>query len=114
MDRVEGRINDSVLFNLWSGEGWLTYLVVEGPGDWRISTTPYYYNKVARDSKPVEWGIKSNAISTVIYFRHWFPVMIFATAAALPWLPWRFSLRTLLIATTLLALVVGLVVWAAG
>ena len=32
----------------------------------------------------------------------------------LPWLPWmpgRFSLRTLLIATTLVAVVLGLIVW---
>jgi hypothetical protein len=43
---------------------------------------------------------------------YWFPVIIFATLAALPWLPWRFSLRTLLIATTLVAIVLGLVVWA--
>ena len=33
---------------------------------------------------------------------HWFPVMLFGISAALcgiPWLKWRFSLRTLLIAT---------------
>jgi hypothetical protein len=28
-----------------------------------------------------------------------------------PWLPWRFSIRTLLITTTLIALVLGLIVW---
>ena len=28
-----------------------------------------------------------------------------------PWLRWKFSLRTLLIATTLIAVVLGLVVW---
>lgn len=36
------------------------------------------------------------------------------TFAALPWLRWRFSLRTLLIATTLVALVLGLIVWLSG
>jgi hypothetical protein len=35
-----------------------------------------------------------------------------ATFAASPWLTWRFSLRTLLIATTLAALMLGLLVWA--
>jgi hypothetical protein len=37
-----------------------------------------------------------------------------AVLAALPWMPWakRFSLRTLLIATTLVAAVLGLIVWA--
>ena len=34
-----------------------------------------------------------------------------AFAVALPWLHWHFSLRTLLIATTLIAVVLGLIVW---
>jgi hypothetical protein len=33
-------------------------------------------------------------------------------AVVVPWLRWRFSLRTLLIATTLVALVLGLIVYA--
>jgi Na+/melibiose symporter-like transporter len=44
----------------------------------------------------------------------WIFVLAFGTAAAVPWLPcWskRFSLRTLLIATTLVAVVLGLIVW---
>jgi hypothetical protein len=46
---------------------------------------------------------------------YWFPVLLSAALAAAPWLPWwskRFSLRTLLIATTLIAVVLGLIVWA--
>ena len=40
-------------------------------------------------------------------------IMVFAMPifAALPWLRWRFSLRSLLIATTLIAVVLGLIVW---
>jgi hypothetical protein len=49
----------------------------------------------------------------------WFPVSISMLLAALPWmrltwlrqLSFRFSLRTLLIATTLVAVVLGLIVW---
>ena len=43
----------------------------------------------------------------------WFLVLISLVSAAAPWLRWscRFSLRTLLIATTLVAVVLGLVVW---
>jgi hypothetical protein len=46
---------------------------------------------------------------------HWFPVLIFAALTAAPWLRGsrKFSLRTLLIATTLVAVVLGLVAWAA-
>jgi hypothetical protein len=40
----------------------------------------------------------------------WFALTIFATLASIPWISWRFSLRTLLIATTLVAVVLGLVV----
>jgi hypothetical protein len=46
---------------------------------------------------------------------YWFLVITPALFAALPWarqLRWRFSLRTLLIATTLVAVVLGLIVWA--
>ena len=44
----------------------------------------------------------------------WFLVLLGICIAAVPWLryvPRRFSLRTLLIATTLVAVVLGLVVW---
>jgi hypothetical protein len=44
---------------------------------------------------------------------HAFVAAIAAIVAALPWLRWpkRFTLRTLLIATTLIAVVLGLAVW---
>jgi hypothetical protein len=50
-----------------------------------------------------------------VYMPHWFCIMLSAAAATIPWIRWsnRFSLRTLLIATTLVAVVLGAVVWAA-
>jgi hypothetical protein len=45
---------------------------------------------------------------------YWFLLLVCIGLAAvlwLPWLPWKFSLRTLLIASTVLAVVLGLVVW---
>jgi len=39
---------------------------------------------------------------------YWFLLLVFV---ALLWLRWRFSLRTLLIATTLVAVVLGLIAW---
>ncbi len=43
----------------------------------------------------------------------WFPPLLMVMLIALPWVRWsnRFSLRTLLIATTLIAVLLGLVVW---
>jgi hypothetical protein len=43
----------------------------------------------------------------------WFPAVLFAALSALPWIRWRFSLRTLLIAMTLIAVGLGLAVYAA-
>lgn len=45
---------------------------------------------------------------------HWFAVLTAAGIAAIPWIRWtnRFSLRTLLIFTTLIAVVLGLILWA--
>jgi hypothetical protein len=42
---------------------------------------------------------------------YWCLILISVAFAAVPWIHWRFSLRTLLIATTLVAVVLGLVVW---
>jgi len=41
---------------------------------------------------------------------YWFLILTFSILAAAPWIR-RFSLRTLLIATTLVAIVLGLIVW---
>jgi hypothetical protein len=42
----------------------------------------------------------------------WFLCGLFLSVAAVPWHPFRFSLRTLLIATTLVAVALGFIVWA--
>jgi hypothetical protein len=53
---------------------------------------------------------KNNTL--IIRFPTLFPAVILYAVAAIPWLDWkrRFSLRTLLIATTLFAVVLGIVV----
>jgi hypothetical protein len=47
---------------------------------------------------------------------YWLLALAIATTATLPWKPWKwkFSLRTLLIATTLVAILLGLIVHAAS
>jgi len=44
---------------------------------------------------------------------HWFLALFVATIGAMPWIGWsnKYSLRTLLIAMTLVAVVLGLIVW---
>jgi hypothetical protein len=41
---------------------------------------------------------------------NWFPIIVAATLAFVPWIKGRFSLRTLLIATTLVALGLGVII----
>jgi hypothetical protein len=67
-----------------------------------------------KDKAPLSYvGIRWQTLLTLHLFtvRYWFPVTLSAVFAILPWLPWSFSLRTLLIATSLIAVVLGLVVW---
>ena len=63
----------------------------------------------------LDWQIKAPYPPTYrVNSPHWFLVMDAALLALLPWvrhLRWRFSLRTLLIATTLVAVVLGLIVY---
>ena len=47
----------------------------------------------------------------IIDLPFWFLIPITTALAAAPWLSWRFSLRALLIATTLVAVVLWLIVW---
>jgi hypothetical protein len=63
-----------------------------------------------------KWEFKSDNNGTRIRFPHRLPILIFAIFAAGPWLRhlrWRFTLRTLLIATTLVAVVLSAIVLAA-
>jgi hypothetical protein len=45
------------------------------------------------------------------YVPCWMAMLGIATVGALPWMPWHFGLRTLLIAMTLVAVGLGLSVW---
>jgi hypothetical protein len=51
--------------------------------------------------------------SWYIVIPDWFATFVAAALVAAPWLSWKFSLRTLLISTTLVAVVLGLIVWLA-
>jgi hypothetical protein len=55
-------------------------------------------------------GLTSQASGTPI----WSLLLLSTTVATLPWFRWRFSLRTLLIATTLVAILLALIASAAS
>jgi hypothetical protein len=58
-------------------------------------------------------GLLRTSLFEMLAFPHWLPAVLILGVAYLPWLSLirRFSLRTLLIGTTLFALVLGLIVW---
>jgi hypothetical protein len=61
------------------------------------------------------FAANSNYGSIYVRFPHWLAGFFSATLAAAPWIRWsnRFSLRTLLVATTVVVVVLGLIVWTA-
>jgi hypothetical protein len=97
--------------------------VFHAPGDgtwtWHKSTEPddtYLFG--AEKEQAWHTGFAGFAVYTTFGHRtfrvpHWFFVLVSALAAAAPWIRWRFSLRTLLVAATLVAVVLGLVAYAA-
>jgi hypothetical protein len=65
------------------------------------------YSLLGIEYGPNAWG------GWLLIMPHWFFSVILGVTAALPWIrhvKWRFGLRTLLIATTLVAVVLGLIV----
>lgn len=61
---------------------------------------------------PGVFGVSPSSTKTVVWMHHWFPILLTTTFAGFPWIKWswRFSLRALLIAMTLIAVVLGLIV----
>lgn len=59
----------------------------------------------------VSVSVSTTELPRIVSCPHGFAVLLFATLAVAPWIR-RFTLRTLLIATTLVAVVLGLIVWA--
>jgi hypothetical protein len=75
-----------------------------GQSHWRYSTGP------AREiDKLFKWTSDDGGL--VVQVPHFILAAISLAIGYAPWLRYHFSLRTLLIATTLIALVLGLIVW---
>jgi hypothetical protein len=99
-------------------------LYVSASGSGGASLQPYlkYPRKVERDvwetvCQVNSWGFGAFQDlkwinTTTIVLPHWLAVLLTLTVATLPWIKWspHFSLRTLLLATTFVAAVLGLVV----
>ena len=83
-----------------------------------VGVTPWTWF-VKPNQEPVKYlpwfEMSSSSISSKNYVPDWLLVIVSASIGAVPWirqLPRQLSLRTLMIATTLIALLLGLIVWA--
>ncbi|MGE3241377.1 MAG: hypothetical protein AB7G28_07850 [Pirellulales bacterium] len=84
------------------------------PG-WTLASVDLEHETPALQFGP-RFEFRSKTHIDVLILPHWFMVAVTTTISAIavqPWLRSRFSLRTLLITTTLLAVVLGLGVWLA-
>jgi ABC-type glycerol-3-phosphate transport system permease component len=105
-DVAWGPITKANVFALGSAKGLLVVAVSPRPSKgaisksvWGFETYPHSVNK--------HFGLSSEVIVPDCIL-----IVLVAAMGALPWIRWRFTLRTLLIATTLVAVVLGLSVYA--
>jgi hypothetical protein len=117
----EQMIHASQLFLLHSLEGRVSVIAggqnVERPGwyssRWGVESTGT--NELwPQRLVPPTWGYGSDIDGRYIRFPHWFPVAVSAIFAAIPWVAWsaRFSTRTMLIGMTIIAVLLGAIVYA--
>jgi hypothetical protein len=119
-DRASGRLSSAGI-RLYSSRGWLVLFKNSTPGagpyDWDITLgSDYWLNPPdARLQYALPLSFFGRSTISNISLPHWVVAMACVAVATVPWLlgrQFRFSLRTLLIATTLLALLLGAIVYA--
>jgi hypothetical protein len=121
-DSIVGRFPPSIYFQLGSSPGtcWLELSTAELPGTrWTIhSQSRDEMEYMSQGLIPVphtlvgEFGQKFDfhyGFSGTVGVPYWFAISLVAGVASLSCLRWQFRLRTLLIATTLVAVVLGLI-----
>jgi hypothetical protein len=114
-DRVSGHLG-SVGVRFYSSRGWIICFKNNaiGPGQypWSIDLGADYWlapnDSRLRFSSPADF--LSGAATSNISMPHWFVIVIATSLAMVPWLRWRFSLRTLLIAMTVIAALLGTII----
>jgi hypothetical protein len=110
-DIVEGPFIGSSGFQLASQNGDVSCRKYRGSqAGWAISSIEMDVLRTRLGWSPsgFYWNF---AIESFVQVPHWFLLCIVATLAAVSWLPWRFSLRTLLIAMSLIAAVLGAIAY---
>lgn len=116
LEVLEGRVGlDAIQMSSVSGR------IAIGHVDRSAILGKTYVNEVAGNA--AEWrkggrfgfAILDDGLVTALIVPYWLPAFLSAAVAVLPWTSqkWHFSVRTLLIAITLVALLLGVLVWTA-
>jgi hypothetical protein len=119
VDSVTGQLTPHVagFAGLWGGQLalWQMSSSIALPvGNWAHDTFSVEFLNGGREDnlKPDPASVPYITSDGHLIIPLWLPVILSATLAAAPWIRWskRFSLRTLLIATTLIAVVLGTII----
>jgi hypothetical protein len=114
----ETTANVTGIASIVSASGQLSCTKGDGLLDWRGYWSPRVTTR-PRSLDPSlvsHWFQWTHVDPTTLFIQspYWFLTLGFVVLAVGPWirkLPWQFSLRTLLIATTLIAAMLGLIAW---
>jgi hypothetical protein len=114
---IEGHVGKQS-FSLISSLGQLdiysfTTKAVPFPLPWRITDSTVSIDEV-KMPEHLGFEIYPSKAGLSVFISYWLLVLLAAVGAVGPWVPWHFSLRTLLIATTLIAILLGLIAYAAS
>jgi hypothetical protein len=119
VETVLCKLSDDVLVYAGSAPGVLGFRILpeESVEPWIVykQSTEKWLKSVRDRWLEQTWGgFHIDIDNAAIMAPYWFWCVIPVTIAAAPWLRWsnRFSLRTLLIATTLVSVILGLIVYA--
>jgi hypothetical protein len=110
------RSHENVWFNVTNSRV-LTFSSEQGElaCQW-VATMPLFDFTWIRDISMVRrgsstWKFIKSPIEWIVFLPYWFPTLVSASLGIAPWASWKFSVRTLLIATTLVAVLLGLIMW---
>jgi hypothetical protein len=83
-------------------------------GWWRASS--YYENDIEESARPLstrafDWKAEPGCFA--LFFAHWLLLVPALLLTVVPWMRWQFSMRTLLIGMTVVAVMLGIAMWAA-
>lgn len=114
-DGLELPLAHSYFVECYSEKGGLSLVYGEGAVNLQLDTfaTPYWSGGELINLAHFGYNDKNRMLS--LAFPHWFPIICLSVLAATPWVRWsqQFSLRSLFIAMTAIAVSLGFIAWAA-